>query len=64
MEKKSIERLEQILFPGIQNDEEINIVDKIEFLINFKYLLEDYDNAMEVLKQDKIKKLSYGKFRK
>ena len=55
MEEKSLKRLEQILLIDIQNDEEINIVDKMELLINFKLLLEDYDNAILTLQQNKQK---------
>lgn len=55
MEEKSLKRLEQILLIDIQNDEEINVVDKMELLINFKLLLEDYDNAILTLQQNKQK---------
>lgn len=55
MEKKSLERAEEIFLTNIQNDSEINLVDKIELLLNMKLILEDYDNAIKTLQNNQTK---------
>lgn len=50
MQKESIEEAIDICLTNIQNSN-INIVDKMELLINIKYFLEHYEEEIKVKKK-------------
>lgn len=55
MQEESIEEAIRICIENIQNSN-INIVDKVELLININYFLENYDEMIKV----KVKKKCSG----
>lgn len=52
MQKESIEEALDVCIDGIYNSKKLNIVEKVEFMINIRHFLENYDEMIKV----KVKK--------
>lgn len=55
MNKESLQIIQDKI-ADILNNTNIDIVDKVELLINLHFFLEDYDENIEVLKQYRLRK--------
>lgn len=59
MQKESIEEAIRITVDNIQYSN-INIVDKVELLMNITKFLDDYENNIKILNNEKVKKKCSG----
>lgn len=55
MNKESLQIIQDKI-ADILNNTNIDIVDKVELLINLHFFLEDYDENIEVLRQYRLRK--------
>ncbi len=55
MNKESLQIIQDKI-ADILNNTNIDIIDKVELLINLHFFLEDYDENIEVLKQYRLRK--------
>lgn len=59
MQEESIEEAIRITVDNIQYSN-INIVDKVELLMNITKFLDDYENNIKILNKERVKKKCYG----
>lgn len=52
MQKESIEEALNVCIDGIYNSNKLNVVEKVELMLNIKHFLENYDEMIKV----KVKK--------
>lgn len=55
MKKESLERMKDILMKGIDQDKDIDILDKTELILNLSKMLENeetYNKSIKVLKKE------------